>query len=221
VDDRLDLPFERLGEFLSLAREDLDPVVLERIVRRGDDQAGIEPHGSRDIGDRRRRNDAGRRDLRPGGVDAARQLALDPLARLPRVASDENPQRPTGMTHRAHERAAEASDRLMVERIFAGLAANAIGAEEPLGHGVGHRVHGLAEKLWTESVVAGRRRMGVDWRGPTARRRRRLHVTEQFAQSHGCNCSSRPSRRFGVLPLIDQSTSAQRTLSRFPCVALT
>ena len=49
VDDVLDLALERLGELLAAAREHLDAVVFERIVRRGNDEPGVEPHapGSR------------------------------------------------------------------------------------------------------------------------------------------------------------------------------
>ena len=40
-DDRFDLPLERLGELLAAPREHLDAVVLERIVRGGDDEPGV------------------------------------------------------------------------------------------------------------------------------------------------------------------------------------
>ena len=45
-----------LGELLALAREHLDAVVLERIVRRGNDEPGVEPHRPGHVGDRRRRD---------------------------------------------------------------------------------------------------------------------------------------------------------------------
>src|SRR5262249_46658788 len=82
-DDGLDLALERLGELLAAAREHLDAVVLERIVRRADHEAGVEPHRARDVGRRRRRDHARRRNRRPLGVDAAPELALDPLPRRP------------------------------------------------------------------------------------------------------------------------------------------
>jgi hypothetical protein len=65
-------------------------------------------------------------------VHAARKLAFDPFARLPRVASHDKSQGPPGprrAAHRAHERAAEARDRLVVEGIFSRLSANAVGAK--------------------------------------------------------------------------------------------
>ena len=85
---------ERLGELLAAAREHLDAVVLERIVRRGDHEPGVEAHRARDVGDRRRRDDAGAGDRRPFRVHAAAELALDPVAGFARVAADEEAQRP-------------------------------------------------------------------------------------------------------------------------------
>ena len=73
-DDRLDLALERFGELLALAREDLDAVVLERIVRRRDHDAGVERHRRRDVRDRRRRDHAGARHRRALRSRAARQL---------------------------------------------------------------------------------------------------------------------------------------------------
>ena len=40
-DDRLDLALDALGELLAAPREHLDAVVLERIVRRRDHDAGV------------------------------------------------------------------------------------------------------------------------------------------------------------------------------------
>ena len=117
-DDRLDVALERLGELLAAAGEHLDAVVLERIVRGGDHETGVEAHRPRDVGDRRRRHDAGAREQRALGAHAARELALDPFARLARVAADDELERPLRerphrrRAHRAHERRAEPRDRL-------------------------------------------------------------------------------------------------------------
>ena len=62
-----DLPFEHLGEFLAGAGKHLDAVVLERIVRGRNDDAGGVAHARREIGDGRRRHDAGAgQGRRPG-----------------------------------------------------------------------------------------------------------------------------------------------------------
>ena len=42
VEQRLDLLFRLVGQLLAVAVEDLDPVVLGRVVGRGDDRAEIE-----------------------------------------------------------------------------------------------------------------------------------------------------------------------------------
>ena len=64
-----------------------------------------------------------------------RQLGLDPAAGLARVAADEQPGCGTahlavGVRQRAHERGAEPPDRRRIERILAGGAADAVGAEQ-------------------------------------------------------------------------------------------
>ena len=51
------------------------------------------PMRARHVGGRRRRDHAGGRDRAALGVNAARQLALDPVARLARVAADDEPER--------------------------------------------------------------------------------------------------------------------------------
>ena len=56
---------------------------------------GVEALGARQIGDRRRRHDAGADDRRAFAAQAARQLVLDPRARFARVAADHESQRLT------------------------------------------------------------------------------------------------------------------------------
>jgi hypothetical protein len=70
-------------------------------------------------------------------VHTTRELALDPFARFARVASDKKPQRPSGAcraSHRAHEGAPKARDRLVVERVFSRLSADAVSAKQAMGH---------------------------------------------------------------------------------------
>ena len=88
-DDRLDLALDRLGELLAAAREHLDAVVLERIVRGGDHDARVEAAGARQ--DRRRPASARRRRSSPRRLRRTRRAPapLDPVARLARVAADE------------------------------------------------------------------------------------------------------------------------------------
>ena len=106
-----------LGELLALAREHLDAVVLERIVRRGDHHAGVVAAGARQVGDRRRRHDAGARHRRAFAARAVRELRLDPLAGLARVAADQELRRRRAVRQRAHERRAEPPDGRRIERM--------------------------------------------------------------------------------------------------------
>ena len=130
----LDLPLDPLGELLARAREHLDAVVLERVVRGGDDDARVEPPFARQVGDGRRRDDAGARHVAPGRPRPVRELAADPLARLARVAPDEQPVFARGPWQRAHERGAQAADGRRIERRDAGAPAHAVCSEESFWH---------------------------------------------------------------------------------------
>jgi hypothetical protein len=66
------------------------------------------------------------------GPDAASQLALDPFARLARVASDDEAQLPVAFSHGAHESRTEPGNRLVIERMLARLAANAVSSKKPM-----------------------------------------------------------------------------------------
>jgi hypothetical protein len=58
ANDRFDLAFNTIGEFLAPTREDLDAVVFERVVGRGNDNAHVIAFGSGEVGDRWCRHDA-------------------------------------------------------------------------------------------------------------------------------------------------------------------
>ena len=128
--DGLDLALDHFGEFFASAREHLDAVVLVRVVRGGDDHARVVRPGSRQECDRRRRHDPGAGDRRALAAGAVRELGLDPLARLTRVAADEKLGRLRAVRERAYERRAESSNRRRIERRGPRLAANAVGPEQ-------------------------------------------------------------------------------------------
>ena len=98
--------------FSPRAGEDLDAVVLERIVRRGDHDAGVEVARAREVRDGRRRH-ARRRSTtsRRRTSGAARELALDPVAGLARVAPD---QQARGAVRRVSTRTSAAPTRRTV-----------------------------------------------------------------------------------------------------------
>ena len=86
VEQRLDLLLRGVGELASAPVEELDAVVLRRVVRRRDDDAEIEPEQR----DRGSRHDAGEHRGAAGRDDAARERLLELLARAARVAADED-----------------------------------------------------------------------------------------------------------------------------------
>src|SRR3954470_7405289 len=70
-------------------------------------------------------------------MHAARKLAFNPLSRLSGVAADDEaqgPRRAARVLHRPHERAADAGNGFMVQRVFSGFTAHAVSAKQSMGH---------------------------------------------------------------------------------------
>src|SRR5262245_40654748 len=111
---------ERFGELLALAREHLDAVVLEWIVRCGDHDARRVLHSRREVRDRWRRDDSRARQRSALTPDAGGQLALDPAARLAGIPTRQKPRALLPMAERARERCPEAADRWRIERVCPG-----------------------------------------------------------------------------------------------------
>src|SRR5829696_9162160 len=124
-EELLDLLFGLVSELPSLTVEELDAVVLRRVVRGGDHNAEVE----REQGDRRRRQHPGHDRGTAGRDDAAREGVLELDSGRARVAADEdvagrNPQR-SGAPEPLHElRRDELPDD----------AADAVRAEVPASH---------------------------------------------------------------------------------------
>ena len=129
-DDRFHFALQRLGELLTVPREHLDAVVLKRIVGSGNDDARVEGHLARHVGDRRRRHDTGTRDGRTDRPRTASELLLDPFSRLASIPADDEAQRPDVGTHRTDQRRANARNCGVIERIFARSPADAVCTEE-------------------------------------------------------------------------------------------
>src|SRR5262249_34202459 len=127
VEQRLDLLFLLVGQLLAVAIEELDAVVLGRVMRRSDHAAEVERqqrHG-------RRRQHAGNDRVPARGRDAAREGFLELDSRSARVAPDEDPPAP------APERrcAAEALDEVSRE-ILTDDATDTVRAEVLAGQGL-------------------------------------------------------------------------------------
>ena len=128
-DQGFDGALVRLVELLAAAREHLDAVVLERIVRRRDDDARVEVAGAGEIGHRRSRHDTRGHELRAFARNAARQRRLDPVPGLSCVAPDENPAR-AAMRQHADQRGTEPRHGVGVERWLPGHTVYAVGSKE-------------------------------------------------------------------------------------------
>ena len=134
-DDGLDFGLELLGELLARAREHLDAVVLERVVRRRDDQARVEPLVPA----------SGTRSAGVGMTPALSTLA--PAPRAPRARSrsipspdsrvsrpDQQARRRRRRRERPDQRGAQPPDRPLIEGMRAGPPAHAVGAEQFRAH---------------------------------------------------------------------------------------
>ncbi len=128
VEQRLDLLFGCVAQLVAVAVEELDAVVLGRVVRCGDDDAEVEAK-QRDCGCR---HDAGEHGRAAGGGDAACERLLELFARCARVTTDEDAAaaRPEG------RRLSELLEELDGDEL-ADDAADAVRAEEVPRHGAG------------------------------------------------------------------------------------
>ena len=104
----------RSVNFSPLPGEHLDAVVLERIVRRGDHDAGVVAAGARQVGDRRRRHDAGARHRR--ALAATRRARARPRSTSPdsRVSRPTRKLRRTPCARRGSARTSAAPSRRTV-----------------------------------------------------------------------------------------------------------
>ncbi len=127
VEERLDLLLEGVGELVPVAVEELDAVVLRRVVRGRDHDAQVE----REQGDRRRRQHSGEDGVATGGNDTARERLLELGPGAARVAADED------ATAAGPERRglAELLDELDGQ-VLAEDPPDSVGAEEPPHKGV-------------------------------------------------------------------------------------
>src|SRR4029453_1835548 len=89
----LDLVLDVIGQLHPLAREELDPVVVRRVVRSADHDPRRGAELDRHVRDRGRRLDAGEQDIAPRLGDAVGQRVLEPFPRLPGVPADHDDRR--------------------------------------------------------------------------------------------------------------------------------
>ena len=79
-----------VGQLGAAAGEELDAVVVERIVRRADHDAGRQPQRARQIRDRRRRQRSAQIDVDARGGKSGLERRLEQVARDARVLADQH-----------------------------------------------------------------------------------------------------------------------------------
>ena len=130
---RLDLAFRRVGQFAAVGVEQLDAVVLERIVGGRQHHPKVCAQAARQHGDRRGRQRADEGHVHPGADEAGGERGFQHVAREPGVLADHHPvamwpageQEPGGL--------AEAERGLRGHRIDIGGTADTVGAEQAAG----------------------------------------------------------------------------------------
>ena len=139
VEERLDLELLGVGELAPVALEELDPVVLGRVVRGGDDRAAALGEQR----DRRRRQHPGEPDERSSGRKPLGERRLERRAGAARVAADEHGR--AGRPDR--ERMPEPANEIVGE-VPPGDSAHAVGSEIAAGPGHGGRASVSACEYW-------------------------------------------------------------------------
>jgi len=128
VHQPLNFQFGLVGQFEPVAAEKFDAVVLHRIMRCGDHDAGVRTHDTRQIGDARRRHHAEPDDVGADRQKSRRQGGFQHIAGYSRILSDQH-RRPTGFS-RQHITAAAADLERQLRRQFpVRHSANAVSAK--------------------------------------------------------------------------------------------
>ena len=129
LDVRLDLGLFLVAQLGAGAREELDAVVGEGVVRGADDDAGVRAALVDQRGEPRRRDHAGDLHARAAAGEAGRERRLEHRAAEPRVAADHEQRVRAGLLRQHHGRRAADLDGELRGQQFAGDAADAVRAE--------------------------------------------------------------------------------------------
>ena len=133
VDQLLDLELDLVGQLVAVRAEQLDAVVVVRIVRGRDHHAEIGAHRARQHGDRRRRHRAGQQHVHADRGEARDQRGLDHVAGQPRVLADQHAMAVLAVLEH-HARGLPDLERELRRDRAVGAAANAVGAEILANH---------------------------------------------------------------------------------------
>ena len=136
----LDLGLDLVGQLEAVGGEDLDAVVLVRIVRRADHEARVRAHRPGDERDPGRGQRAHQQHVGAGGDDPRLQRALQHVAGQARVLADHDASRALGAAEPLRHRLPEAQRHLRGHRVAVGDAADAVSSEKRPGRRRGHWV---------------------------------------------------------------------------------
>src|SRR5439155_24639651 len=128
----LDLVLPGVGELRALRGEQLDAVVLERVVGRAEHDSAVGAKPFREERDRRGREHADRVALGTGGQQPRHERGLEERSRQARVASDDKPHAVGRVLaeERRDELTPDAEREVGGEWVLVGDAANPVGAEQ-------------------------------------------------------------------------------------------
>ena len=133
-DRRLDRAFIRIGQLEAVRPEQLDAVILIRIVAGGDHHAHIGAHFPGDEGDGRGRQRPGHDHVHAHAGETGDQRAFHHISRQSRILADDDPVAVIATHEVPPRRLPHAHGDLGGHHIGVGASANTVGAEKPACH---------------------------------------------------------------------------------------
>ena len=121
---------KRIGQFESVASEELDAIVDPGIVRGRDDHAGVKAVRARQESNRRSRHNAGTLHVCSCPAQSSGKRGRDPRARFAGITTQDDSRLGSNFSKGVAEGQASGKDRGWVERGLSCDAANTVGSEE-------------------------------------------------------------------------------------------
>ncbi len=128
---RLDLVLGVIVQLVAVGAEQLDPVVLIRVVRGRDHRRHLQTVTAQEHRSGGRRQDTAQQRVAPSGGDAGGDRGLEHVAGFPGVADD---QHLWPLVPAVQDRGTRQLERQLRGQEIAGVAPNPVGAEELTGH---------------------------------------------------------------------------------------
>ena len=136
-----DLPLDRqlqlVGQLVAIGPEDLEPIILIRVVRSRQHDAGAATHRLRQVRHARRRHRADEEDVHAARDESAGQRGLEHVAGDARVLADDDAVVVGAIGFQdPRDRLAGTQRDFRGDRVFVRFPANTVRAEESGGHGL-------------------------------------------------------------------------------------